>query len=231
MASLVPNRLSPRDRRVLGVGQEDQRNQEQGCHEARGRWATGHPRPEQTGRDQSECLRGIDALAADESFGLEALIAERGVIVVGRVVDRRGRAGRLGEGDRQRQGACNPVTEMCFGVDGQRGLSDCRPGVRREGREDDEPENDDRDRQRREELERNEPRDRKQGNLRSGNSHDGEPGSTDDPPQPQSTALRPQAAADLLEVRVERPTQDQTRIDGYDGPVRWPRPARPTNSD
>jgi hypothetical protein len=155
VASLVADRLRPGNGIVLWIRHEDQGNEDEGRGERRQRGTARQSRPKETGWDETQGRRRVEALTADEPLGLLGLVVGIDRIGVGHR-----RAGRIGEGHGQREGAGDPVTEMGLCVDGQRRLADRRSSVCRERGKEDEPCERARDRERGQDLEWNDAGDR-----------------------------------------------------------------------
>ena len=221
MARFVADRLRPGNGIVLRVRNENQGNEEEGRGERRQRGTARQSRPEETGWDEPQGGCRVEALTADEPLGLPGI-----VIGIDRVGIGHRRAGRIGERYGQRESTGDSVTEIRLCVDGQCRLADRRSSTRRESGEDDETDERDPDRERGQDLERHDASDREQHDLRAGDGNGHEPGPTDDSAEPQPAALWAQGDPDLIEIRVEWPVQDKTRVDRDDRGRNEP-PSRP----
>ena len=194
--------------------QEHRRKRKRGNERDGGR-RTREPRLEQARPDDPQGRERVAPLTPDELLGVGRLVGLRARRVI-RVQDRAG-AGVRRERDRQLERARDTVSQPSFGVHGQRGLADRRPSVDDRRDERDQPNDGDRDADDRGELDRDEAGHGPQEELRHHDRRESDPRPPNDPPQPQSTAVRYEPRPDREERRVERAGDRASRVRWHDG--------------
>jgi hypothetical protein len=218
---LLANGLGPGDCGILGVREQNERHEEEGCDDSRNGWVAGQSRPEEVRGGEPESVGCIRTLATHEAFCLLSVVQQ------GLVIDRVDRLVHWAcsgwNGSCEGEGARDSITELSLRVDRDRRLTETRSGTSRDGDEGHQADHRNRNGERRQKLDGKQSGHREEADFRHGHRRCDEPRSPHDSTQPQAATVRTEIGSDGLKRGVQGAGEKGPRI--YRN-RHWPRRTR-----